>query len=260
MGTANLQSQLWGARASDWAEVQEGTIIPLYQAILDKTKVGAGTAFLDVGCGAGMFCQMATQRGAQVSGLDATEPLLAIARQRVPNGDFRAGEMEELPYGDNQFDLVTGVNAFQYAGNRVNAIKEACRVARAGASVVIGVWGKAEDCQAGAYLAALGALLPPPPPGSPGPWALSQDGALEALATQAGLTPTKVVDVDCPWVYRDEATALRGLLSAGPAMRAIQHAGEQAARDAVAKAIAPFKTASGGYELQNKFRYLIATA
>lgn len=260
MGTANLQSQSWGARARDWAEVQEGTVIPLYQAILDKTKVGAGTAHLDVGCGAGMFCQMAAQRGAQVSGLDATEPLLAIARERVPDGDFRAGEMEALPYGDNQFDLVTGVNAFQFAENRVNAVKEARRVARAGAPVVMAVWGQAEDCQAGAYLAALGALLPPPPPGAPGPWALSQDGALEALATQAGLTPTKVVDVDCPFVYRDEATALRGLLSGGPPMRAIQHAGEQAVRDAVVKAIAPFKTASGGYELQNKFRYLIATA
>lgn len=260
MGSASVQSQLWGARARDWADVQEGTVIPLYQAILDKTNVRAGTALLDLGCGAGMLCQMATQRGAQVSGLDATEPLLDIARQRVPNGEFRVGEMEALPYGDKQFDLVTGVNAFQYAANRVNAVKEAVRVARADAPVVIAVWGRAEDCQAGAYLAALGALLPPPPPGAPGPWALSQDGALEALASQADLTPTEVVDVDCPWVYRDEATALRGLLSAGPAMRAIRHAGEPAAREAVLKAIAPFKTASGGYEMQNKFRYLIATA
>lgn len=260
MGTANLQSQLWGVRARDWAEVQEATVIPLYQAILATAKVQAGTAHLDIGCGAGMFCQIVAQHGAQISGLDATEPLLGIARQRVPNGNFRAGEMEELPYGDKQFDLVTGVNAFQYAENQVNAVKEARRVARSGAPVIIAVWGKAEDCQAGAYIRALGALLPPPPPGAPGPWALSQDGALEALATQAGLTPKKIVDVDCPWEYSNEATALRGLLSAGPAMRAIQHAGEQAVRDAVAKAIAPFKTTSGGYELQNKFRYLIATA
>lgn len=260
MGTANVQSQLWGERARDWAEVQEGTVIPLYQAILDESKAGAATAHLDIGCGAGMFCQMAAQRGAQVSGLDATEPLLHFARQRVPNGDFRAGEMEELPYGDNQFDLVTAVNAFQYAENRVNAVKEACRVVRTGALVVMAVWGKAEDCEAGAYLAAVGSLLPPLPPGVPGPWALSQNGALEALATKAGLTPTRVLEIDCPWVYHDEATALRGLLSAGPAMRAIQNAGEPAVRDAVAKAIAPFKTASGGYEMQNKFRYLTAIA
>lgn len=260
MGTANIQSQLWGARARDWAEVQEGTVTPLYDAVLLKTAVGPDTMLLDVGCGAGKFCQMAMKRGAQISGLDATEPLLAIARERVSTGDFRTGEMEELPYSNNTFDLVTGFNSFQYAASPVNAVREAGRVARSGTPVVIAVWGKAEDCQAGAYLAALGSLLPPPPPGAPGPWALSQEGALEALATQAGLTPTQMEEVECLWTYPDEETAMRGLLSAGPAERAIQQAGEPAVREAVAKAIAPFTTASGGYELTNKFRYLVASA
>lgn len=260
MGTANIQSELWGPRARDWAEIQEGTVAPLYEAVLHKIGLSPGAMLLDIGCGAGMFCQLAATHGAQVSGLDATESLLAIARERVQHGDFRRGEMEEMPYTDQQFDVVTGFNAFQYAGDRVKALREACRVARPGAPVVIAVWGKAEDCQAGAYVAALGSLLPPPPPSAPGPWALSQEGALEALATEAGLTPAKVVEVDCPWVYRDEETALCGLLSAGPAIRAIQQAGELAVRDVVAQAIAAFKTPYGGYEMQNKFRYLMATA
>ena len=76
MGTANVQSQLWGARARDWAEVQEGMLAPLYEAVLHKTAVGASTTLLDIGCGSGMFCRMAAKLGAQVSGLDATEPLL----------------------------------------------------------------------------------------------------------------------------------------------------------------------------------------
>jgi SAM-dependent methyltransferase len=260
MGTANLQSQLWGQHARDWAEVQEGTVVQLYRAVLHKTGVGAGTALLDIGCGAGMFCQMANQQGAQVAGLDATPELLAIARERVPLGDFRCGEMEELPYADHQFDVITGFNSFQFAANPANALREARRVARTGAPVVVAVWGKPQDTQAATMLAALSSLLPPPPPGAPGPYALSQDGALEVLVTQAGLTPTKVEEVDTLWSYPDEETALRGLFSSGPAVRAIQHAGEQAVRDAVTKAIAPFKTASGGYELRNKFRYLISTA
>ena len=82
---------------------------------------------------------------------------------------------------------------------------------------------------------------------------------VEALATQAGLTPTELVDVDCPWQYRDEATALRGLLSAGPVIRSIQTSGEEGVREAVARAIGLFRTASGGYALKNKYRYLIAT-
>ena len=71
---------------------------------------------------------------------------------------------------------------------------------------------------------------PPPPPGAAGPFALS-----------------------------DEA-ALRALLAAGPAVRAIQAAGEERVRAAVAQAIAPFRLSSGGYRLENRFRYLLARA
>lgn len=192
MGTAKIQGVLWGAKPRDWAEVQEGTVLALYEAVLSRTGVGPGTALLDVGCGAGMFCQTAARRGARVSGLDATAPFIDIARTRVPDGDFRVGEMEELPFADHQFDLVTGFNSFQYAASPVDALREARRVARTGGSVVVAVWGKPEDTQASAYLAALGSCLPPPPPGSPGPFALSRDGALEELVTEAGLTPTTV--------------------------------------------------------------------
>lgn len=106
MGTASVQSTLWRVRARDWAEVQEGVVIALYQAVLPKTNVGPGTSLLDVGCGAGMFCQMAAQLGAQVSGIDATEAPIAVARERVTQGDFRVGEMEELPFFDHPFDSV----------------------------------------------------------------------------------------------------------------------------------------------------------
>lgn len=132
--------------------------------------------------------------GARVSGLDASEAMSAIGREPVPQSDFRVGEMEELPWSDHQFDVVTGFNAFQFAASPVNALREARRVARQGAVVVVAVWGKPEDTQVAAYFAALSSLLPPP--GTPGPFALSQEGALEALATEAGLQPDIVESVD----------------------------------------------------------------
>jgi predicted nucleic acid-binding protein len=64
----------------------------------------------------------------------------------------------------------------------------------------------------------------------------------------------------CPWDYPDEKTALRGLLSSGPAIRAIQSRGEEVVRDVVLRVLAPFKTSTGGYYLTNNYRYLIATA
>lgn len=259
-GTAGVQGELWGIRARDWAEAQEGFARPLYEAVLQSTGIGRGTRVLDVGCGAGLFCALAAERGAQVAGIDATPAFVDIARERVPQGDFQTGEMELLPYEDAAFDFVTGFNSFQFAANPVNALREARRVAKRGAAVVAATWGKPELCEAEAFLAALRPLLPPPLPGAPGPFALSADGALEALVEQAGLTPKSVADVDCPFEYPDLETLLRGFLSAGPSVKAIQVSGEARVRDDVAAAMAPFRLSSGRYRLENTFRFLVATA
>jgi SAM-dependent methyltransferase len=257
-GTAGVQGELWSARARDWADVQEDTMLPLYRAVLERSAIGAGARLLDVGCGSGRFAELAAQRGAVVSGLDAAPALVAIARERVTDGDLRVGEIEQLPWADAAFDVVTGFNAFQYAANPANALREARRVAVAGAPVFIATWGAPEACEAASYLRALGALVPPPPPGTPGPFALSVPGALERLAAEAGLSPGEQVEVECTWHYADLDTALRGLLSAGPAIRAVRHAGEEPVRRAVTEAIAPFRTAQGRYAIENTFRYLVA--
>ncbi|QTA84701.1 class I SAM-dependent methyltransferase [Desulfonema magnum] len=259
MGNATIQGELWGARAEDWAEIQESVFYQAYEAVLDSINVRPGIKILDVGCGSGLFCSMAAERGANVTGIDAAEALIAIANQRLSQGDFRVGEMETLPYADNSFDVVTGLNSFQYAENPVNALNEARRVAKNESSVVVMVWGKAEDCDAADHLMALGPLLPPPPPGAAGPFALSEEAALKAFVSQANLTPLRIEDADDLWAYPDFDTAMRGMLSSGPVIKAIQHSGENSVWESVSESIASFKTPAGGYELKNKFRFLTAT-
>jgi SAM-dependent methyltransferase len=258
-GTAARQSALWGARPRDWADVQEGQVRPLYEAVLDATDVGEGTRLLDVGCGAGLATQLARERGAEISGLDATEPLLEVARERVPDGDFRAGEMEELPFDEDSFDVVVGFNSFQFAANTANALRQAARVAKGGAPIAAATWGRPEQCEAAEILKSGAELAPPPPPGAPGPFALSEPGALEGFVEQAGLRPGPSRDVECLWHYRDLDTALRGLTAAGPATAAIAESGEERVREVLAGALEPFRQDGGGYSLRNVFRYLIAT-
>ncbi len=257
-GSAGAHGQLWSQRADDWAAVQEATALPLYHAALERLEVGSDTRVLDVGCGAGLFAQMASQRGASVSGVDAAPALTAIAGRRVPAGDFHVGEMEALPFDSGVFDVVTGFNAFQYAERPVRALAEAARVVRRGGSVFVATWGRAEDSEAMAYIAAVNSVLPPSPPG-PGPFALSDPRALEAVAAETGLKLGPIVDVDVPFVYPSLEAALRGMLSAGPAVKAIDAAGEARVRAVVTDAIAPYRLSSGGYRLENRFRYLVAT-
>lgn len=225
-----------------------------------RPEIAKANSILDVGCGPGLAAQVFSRRIGHVAGADAAAPFIEIARRRVPGGDFRVAEMELLPYADGTFEATTGFNAFQYAASPVNALREARRVVKAGGVIVIAVWGLPESCEAAGHLKALGSLMPPPPPGAPGPFALSDETKLKALASAAGLMPGAIVDVSCPWVYPDLETALRGMLSAGPAERAIRASNFERAREAVAAAIDVYRTASGGYRLNNTFRYLVARA
>jgi SAM-dependent methyltransferase len=176
--------------------------------------------------------------------------------------DFKSGEMEELPYAEHIFDLVTGLNSFQFASNIVNALKEACRVTKSGGKVVMLVWGKPEDCEASSFMKTISSFMPPPPPpanASKRP-PLFSDGAVENLAREAGLVPEHNEDVDCMWEFRDKDEALRCMLSAGLSVLAMQNAGEEKVRTAAAEIIEQYRKPDGKYRIKNRFRYVISRA
>jgi SAM-dependent methyltransferase len=255
-GSAEVQGKLWGERARDFTLIE---LVELYDAAIADLDITGGTRLLDVGCGAGLFLRLAAQRGATVAGIDAAVPFIEIAQERVPDGDLTVGEMEALPYPDDSFDVVTGFNAFQFAADPGNALREAGRVSRSGAPIVIATWGRPDQCEAAAYVGEVGSLLPPPPPGTPGPFALSQPGALETFAARGGLRTGGRREVPCVWSFPDERTLLRALKSTGFAVKAIEVAGEEAVTEAVLTAVVPYRTSDGGCRIENVFTYLIAT-
>ena len=260
MATGAANGQLWGSRARDWAEIQEATVAPVYDAVFAVSRIGAGTRYADLGCGSGLAMTKAAALGATVSGLDAAEALLAIARDRVPDGDLRLGDLESLSFDDDAFDLTTGFNAFQYASDPIAALREARRVTRPGGMVVVMTWGEPANMAAALLVGALKPLLPPAPPNAPGPFALSSREAITAFAEQAGLKVTRILDVESPWHYPDLDTALRGLDSSGVAERARAQSGEAAVTQAHRAALEPFRQADGSYTIGAWFRCLFAEA
>ena len=262
-GMAAIQADLWGERARDWADVMEGWNgwgVPLYRHVLERVPVGTGTSVLDVGCGAGRFCRMAADRGAHVAGLDATAAFVEIARERVPDGDFRVGDMQRLPWADDSFDAVTGFNSFFIAADMVCALREAGRVARPGASVTMTVFGRPENCQSTALFGSLAQFAgPPSDDGDPGP-ALHEEGVLEGIATEAGLSPKEAGYLELAEEYPDLDTMLRGYMAAPPFRRAARGAGEETVRAALAEAIAPLEQTTGRFRLQDEVRYLVTVS
>ena len=256
--TSTVNSGLWGAQAKDWANLQEGCCRPVYEAVLARCAVSKATRYLDAGCGAGMAAQIAAERGAAVSGIDASGALLEVARSRVPNGDFRAGDLEALPYSDGAFDIVTGFNSFQYAGNPIIALGEARRVTKLDGKLVIMTWGDPAKMDAASLVTALRPLMPPPPPGAPGPFALSDETALRKFATDAKLTPIETFDVDSPFIYADEDNwnqSLELFRCCGKGHGQHKRSGRH---DAHRKALGPFRQQDGSYRVSASFRCLLA--
>jgi len=248
----------WGARARDWSGT-EGQQVPTYEEAVRRAGIGAGDTVLDVGCGTGAFLRVAADHGATVCGLDASAALLEIARERVPEADLCQGDLQHLPYVDDSFDAVCGFNAFFFADDMVAALREAGRVGRPGAPVVIQVWGRPERFDLRHMKDAIARFTPPRPAGLD-PTALWQPGALEALATEAGLIPERAFDLEWAYEYANEAALTRGMMSAGGFGAIVGPERQGAARAAIVEALAVCRTPDGGYRLENEWHYLIARA
>src|SRR3954451_5631348 len=171
MGSAPAQAALWGSHARTWSTTLEQRMRPLYAAALDALEPLQGRELLDAGCGSGQALADAAARGAVVSGLDATPELLEIARERTPAADLLIGDIQEMPYDEDVFDVVPAFNSIQYAVHPTAAVAELARVCRSGGRVAIGIWGDPARCETEGLFARLRSLAPPP--GTPAPLALS---------------------------------------------------------------------------------------
>jgi SAM-dependent methyltransferase len=261
MGTATTMGDLWGAKAADWAELGEPASDPAFRAVFAGAGVGPGTRVLDVGCGAGTALALARSMGAEVAGLDASEALIAIARTRLPGARLEVGDMEALPFADASFDVVTGFNSFQFAGDIPRALAEAARVCRPGGSVTMCVWGSPEECESfSRTIVAMMALAPAPPakPSNPSRPPLFTPGVLEGLMREAGLEPATRDAVDVPFEFPDAATAWRCYASAGNGVGLVRRVGEAPVREAVLASLVPFTGADGSVRQRNRFHWLMA--
>jgi demethylmenaquinone methyltransferase/2-methoxy-6-polyprenyl-1,4-benzoquinol methylase len=104
---------------------------------VDLAGVGPGSRALDVATGTGDLAVELAARGAEVTGLDFSEPMLELARGKAPGVEWVQGNALDLPYGDGEFDAVTvgfGARNFSDLGR---GLREMARVATPGGRVVV---------------------------------------------------------------------------------------------------------------------------
>lgn len=255
---ARQQGVLWSQAASSWAELLEEKAFPAVRRALELAHLEVGERLLDVGCGAGGAMVIAAPSGVVISGIDAAPGLIAIARERLASGNFLVGDMTHMPFADDTFDVVTGFNSFQYPTDPVGAIREARRVAKSGARMVLIAWGREEKCEGAVHFRALRALLPSAPAGTPPP--LAADQRVPFYMQMAGLSSITDEYVSSPWNFDSAVVAVRAIRSAGPVQRVVNLLGDEAVDRALVASLDPFIRSDGSVHLENEFRVFSAVS
>ena len=207
-GNQQEQADQWGPGARDWADYNEPTCTPFYQAVLDATGVGEGTNLLDVGCGADSRSCSPLYAAPTVSGFDATTRLSTSPGSGCRRLAHRRRHGRSAALDAGAFDVVTAFNTIQFVSDPIAAVKNMSQVTKPGGLISIVVWGPPEQCESAIMFQEMGPLMPPPPADAPKRSPGASDGRLENAAANAGLTILAVADVPNPLIYPDLATAV----------------------------------------------------
>ena len=108
-------------------------------ALVELAGDVAGRRILDVGCGSGPILADLRDRGAIVTGVDASAGMLDQARARLGTGvDLRVADLAEpLPFGDGTFDDVVASQVLHYLKDWGPTLAELHRVLRPGGRLIV---------------------------------------------------------------------------------------------------------------------------
>ncbi|XSG81740.1 MAG: methyltransferase domain-containing protein [Methyloligella sp. ZOD6] len=132
----------WEASASAWIADMAGggdfgRLAVLDAPMLERVRKGRFENCLDIGCGEGRFCRMLRAERIEPTGVEPSKSLREAAQRRDPDGLYVDAVAENLPFGDDSFDLVVSYLSLIDIDGVEEAINEMVRVLRPGGSLLI---------------------------------------------------------------------------------------------------------------------------
>ena len=132
--------------------------------LCEALDIKGGANVLDVAAGNGMASLAAARRWCDVTSTDYVPTLLDQGRARAAaegaSIEFREADAENLPFGDNSFDVVLSTFGVMFAPNQDRAASELLRVCKPKGKIGLANW--TPDGFIGQVFKTLGKYLPPP--------------------------------------------------------------------------------------------------
>jgi SAM-dependent methyltransferase len=134
-------SRSWEDFADQYAEhAAHGAYNALYDrpAVLELVGDVSGKRVLDVGCGPGLYAAELVSRGASLMGLDGSPRMVELARDRVPEAEFRVQDLSEpLDLPESSFDVAVMALVIHHLDDRTSLLREVHRVLRPDGYLVV---------------------------------------------------------------------------------------------------------------------------
>lgn len=121
------------ASGDQWLTTELGRYIFSRQEklILELVSPAPGESLLDVGCGPGNFLRLFQRQRCVLTGMDSSAAALELARNKLGERcELVQGSATDIPFSDNEFDVVTLINCPQILDDPQKVIAEAIRVSR----------------------------------------------------------------------------------------------------------------------------------
>ena len=253
------KQQTWAS--GDYAHIGSRLVI-VSELLCETVDLRANHRVLDVATGHGNTALAAARRGCAVTGIDFAKPLLERARQRATaehlQVDFQEGDMEDIPFADETFDIILSTFGVMFAGDQRKTAQELLRVCRARGRIGLVNW-----TPTGANMAedqAIGKYFPPSPDTRPNLWT-TVEGLQELFRDQVASLQIQPRSV----IYRFasvEAYIDTAFNTFGPFMKMVQALNDDERtrlRGDLADALSPFNQ-SGDETLVLPFDYIEVVA
>jgi SAM-dependent methyltransferase len=255
------QREAWnGESGHRWvadADRRDAVLAPVADALLAAARLRSGEAVLDVGCGCGATTIAAADAAApgEVLGIDLSEPMLALARERAGdrNVRFLYADAQTQRLDPGRFDVAISRFGTMFFDDPVAAFANIATAMRAGGRLSLATW---QPLAANDWLMVPGAALlrfgqiPEAVTGSgPGMFAQADPAIVDRVLTDAGWTEVQVQPTDVTLrLGRDASEATDYLAGTGIARAVLETIAPEHRKEAIAAvtdALAPHESTDG---------------